>query len=587
MTAICAWAAPAAASHSADEHSDNMSLVANYNDGGAYRQGSDLAFWGNTAILGNYDNPGGFRVLDISNPAAPVKLGQFKCFGRQSDVSIWRDLVFVSVDTPNSKPECGSPAATPDEYASGSAWEGLRVVSIANPANPVQLAAVYTACGSHTHGLVPDEANGRLLVYIQSYPLAGQGPDCNASSHRKVSVVEVPLANPAAAKVISTVDVSPAIGCHDITVMLPRRIAGVACLTESQMWDVSDLAHPKVISHIRNPAINIQHSTTFSWDGKTLVIGDELGGADFSPGCGPGGDHVPLGALWFYDVSDPANPTAKASYRIPRTVPTIFCTAHNFNMIPLTSGKQILVSAWYNGGTTVVDFTDPANPHELGFYTPKAPVQAATWSSYWYNGRIYSNNFDEDVNSITEKSRGFDVLSINHPDTAGALSLDRLNPQTMEALPTATGLAPSPPAPACVDRIQPRSRFLRHTLRVSRQGVSIRGRASDRGCGKRGRGRLEQIKIAVARRVGGGDCRYLQATEEKPGPHFGPVGPCRRARPYYALASGTKRWSFKVKVSLPRATYTIRSRALDSAANFEKKHRLRGRARNFVTFKVR
>lgn len=592
--AALAFALPAQGTHNSDEHSDNMSLLANFNDGGTYRQGSDLAFWGNLAVAGNYDNPGGFRLFDISDPAKLTLVGQFVCAGPQNDVSIWGDLVFVSVDSPRTDANCPSTAAGRDQAAAGTAWEGIRVVSIADRANPVQVAAVKTDCGSHTHTLYPDEANNRVLIYVQSYPLNPQGADCNPGSHRKVSVVEVPLANPAAANVAGTFDVSPAIGCHDSTILVPRKLVGAACITESQLWDISDPVKPKIVGRIHNPAINIQHSTTFSWDGKTLVIGDELGGAEFTPGCGPGGDHVPLGALWFYDVSDPTNPIAKANWRIPRTVPTAFCSAHNFNTVPVTNGKNILVSAWYNGGTTVVDFTDPTNPQELGFYIANEPVQAATWSSYWYNDRIYGNNFDVDVNSLTPNSRGFDAMAISHPSVSGALKVNRLNPQTMEGFPNGIGIEPSglvsgPPPPTCTDRIKPRSRFRRRTVKVTRRGLFLRGVASDRGCGRNGRGRVEQVLMSVARRQGRhtGRCRFLEASEHNSKPHLGAVKSCRTSRPYYARARGTNRWRFKIAVKLPRGTYTIRSRALDSAANIERKTRKAGRARNFITVKVR
>ena len=595
-TALAALCAPGAfAAHSGDEHSDNMTLDGNFDAGGEYRQGSDAGFWGNLAVLGNYDTPGGFRLVDISNPKAPTQVGQLECPGPQNDVSIWGDLVFVSVDSPRTGPECGAEGASREQTATGAAWEGIRVVSIANRAKPVQVAAVDTDCGSHTHSLLPDEANNRVLIYVQSYPLGPPAVDCNAAETHKVSIVEVPLDNPAAAKVVSALDTGPGIGCHDSTVLVPRKLVGAACITESQIWDISDPLNPKVLGRIRNPAINIQHSTTFSWDGKTLVIGDELGGAEFSPGCGPGGDHVPLGALWFYDISDPANPTPKATYRIPQVVATAFCSAHNFNTVPLTNGKNVLVSAWYNGGTTVVDFTDPTTPKQLGFYTAKEPVPAATWSSYWYNGRIYGNNFDVDINSLDDRSRGFDVMSISHPDLANALPLERLNPQTMEPFPPGAfvgndGLVPSPAPPKCVDRIRPRSRFMRGTLRVSRRGLLLFGRASDRGCRRKGRGRVEQVLISVARRVGGksGRCRFLEAHEHDPAhPHLGAVKRCRSARPYFARARGTRRWRFKVAVKLPRGTYTIRSRALDSAANIERKARRSGSARNFITLRVR
>ena len=422
-------------------HSENMALVANWDDGGTYRQGSDLAFWGNRAVLGSYDNPGGFRLVDISNPAKPREISQFACRGPQGDVSIWGSLVFVSVDTPLRGPSC-DPASTDQQnapatqYAAGQAYEGIRVVSIANPNKPRQVAFVDTDCGSHTHTLYPDPANNRVLIYVLSYPLGGQGVECNAETHRKISVVEVPLSAPARARVISTPDVSPAVGCHDVTVFMAENLAAAACISESQIWDLSDPVNPEIVSHIVNPQMNIHHSSTFSFDGDTLVLGDELGGAVATPGCADGGnEHLPLGALWFYDVSNPAAPTVESFYRIPQQEASVFCTAHNFNVVPLESGRDILVSAWYNGGTTVLDFTDPANVEQLGYYIPKGEHIAAAWSSYWYRGFIYANNFDEDVNSLSPNSRGLDVFAIGVPGLRDALRLSRLNPQTIEALP--------------------------------------------------------------------------------------------------------------------------------------------------------
>jgi hypothetical protein len=426
---------PQPISHDRDVHSDNMFLVANHDDGGTYRQGSDLAFWGNLAVLGNFDNPGGFRLMNIENPANPVKVGQFACRGPQADVSIWRDLVFVSVDTPMSGPQCGAAPAGTTQVTTGGAFEGIRVVSIADPANPTQIAFVDTDCGSHTHTLVPDEANKRLFIYVQSYPLGGQGVECNAETHRQISVVEVPLRNPAAARVVSTPDVSPAVGCHDVTVFTALELAAAACLTESQLWDISDPVNPRVLSHIVNPAINIHHSSTFNWKGTTLVIGDELGGAAASPGCADGSEHLPLGALWFYDVSNPSAPVVRSSYSIPQQEVSAFCTAHNFNTVPTRNGRDILVSAWYHGGTTVLDYTDPAKVTQLGYYIAKAPKISAAWSSYWYRGYIYANNFDEDVNSLSPRSRGLDVFAIADPAIGKAFKVNRLNPQTMEPPP--------------------------------------------------------------------------------------------------------------------------------------------------------
>ena len=415
---------PATADHNADEHSPNMSLVGSFDDDGTSELGSDIAFWGDRAVFGTLE--GGFRLVDLSNPKSPKLISRFECPGSQSDVSIWNDLVFVSVDTAYFGPECSSTAASIDQFVIGNVWEGVRVVSIADPKNPKMIATVDTECGSHTHTLVPDLERDRLLLYIQSYPLTNHGVDCNPISHQKISVVEVPLKAPAQAKVIGTPSVAPSIGCHDVTIFPQRKLAAAACISESQLWDISDPANPVVLSHIRNPLINIHHSSGFSWDGNTIVLGDEIGGAAVSQGCMSGGT-LPLGALWFYDVSDPSAPSEVGSFVVPRDRVEVVCTAHNFNVIPLTDGRDVLVSAWYTGGTTVIDFTDPANPEEIAYYVPEG---ANSWSSYFYNGYIYSNDLG---------SRGIDVYKLDDALLKSRVSLPRMNPQSQERLPIASG----------------------------------------------------------------------------------------------------------------------------------------------------
>jgi hypothetical protein len=416
-----------------------MSLIANWNNGGDY-QGSDMAFWGNTAVLGEYGGPGGFEVLNISDAAAPKRIGQFNCPGSQADVSIWKDLVVVSVDSPRGaknadgdavKPtECGAQGAAQNETEGGTSWEGLRIVSLADPAHPKQIATVETDCGSHTHTLVPDEAHGRLIVYVLSYPLGAPLPDCNVLTHRKISIVEIPLATPEKAKVLGTADVSPTIGCHDVTVFLPRKIAGAGCINESQIWDISDPVKPKVIAHISNPNINIHHSSTFSWDGKTMVLGDELGGAEAAPGCTQ--NQSGYGGMWFYDVTDPTKPVEKGHFTLPQELESTLCTAHLFNVLPLRSARNILVSSWYEGGTTMVDFTDPTKPKQLAYYIASDPVPGAkspttnTWTTYWYNGHAFANNFS---------ARGLDVFSVNDPALAPEITVGHLNAQVQEPLP--------------------------------------------------------------------------------------------------------------------------------------------------------
>jgi hypothetical protein len=428
LVGVCALSTVgvARATHNTDVHSANMSVIASYNDGGSMTGGTDIAFWENYAIFGHL-SPGGFRILDISNPAAPVEVGQFDCNGSQSDVSVWEDLVFVSVDGARASDACNA--------ATGTAWEGIRIVSIANPANPTQIATVRTDCGSHTHTLVPDLANNRILIYVLSYPLGEASATCSYATHRKISVVAVPLDAPTTASVVSTPNLSDSVigGCHDVTVLLEKKLAGAACLTESQLWDITNPTQPVILSRIVNGAINIHHSTTFSWDGNTLVIGDELGGAAVAPGCVVDNQMSTTGALWFYDITNRTLPVPKSWFHIPQRDTGTVCSAHNFNTLPTTSNRDVLTTAWYSGASTVVDFTNPSSPVQLGHYIPKATGAGNSWSSYWYRDMIYANN---------RNTRGADIKRLDDATLAAdALELSRLNAQTMEPrTPTAAAV---------------------------------------------------------------------------------------------------------------------------------------------------
>jgi hypothetical protein len=146
---------------------------------------SDIAFWGDTAFVGNYD---GVRTYDISNPTAPVRLADFRCFGPQNDPSVWdtdsngaADLLILSVDLTLDAPACGSPqslhpdGSRHDENPTG--WEGIRLFDVSDPANPVFLKAIYLDCGSHTNTTYFDAARNRLVSLNSSYPLRA-GPTC-------------------------------------------------------------------------------------------------------------------------------------------------------------------------------------------------------------------------------------------------------------------------------------------------------------------------------------------------------------------------------------------------------------------------
>ena len=419
----------AVAAHDGADHSQNMKLLGNSPRTTQVSQ-SDLAFWGRTLYAGNYE---GFRVLDISWPSQPLQVADVRCNGAQNDVGVWGDLVFLSVDRPQTAPECSAdtPGNTPG-------WEGIRIFDAGDRTDPEFVTAVATDCGSHTHTVVPDLDENRVLLYVSSYPSSPTtfgdtpyGTSCRrlnadgSQGHSKISIVEIPLDAPEEARVIAEPEFELSDfgnpgqrGCHDITVFMELEQAGAACLSEGQLWDISDPERPKTTRRVFNPAIDIWHSAAFTWDGEIVIFGDEFAGGG-GPGCTNPQDTI--GRVWFYDREDGGGPLG--SYKIPRPQGSQICTMHNFNVIPTRRGYT-LVSASNMGGTTVVDFTDPSRPREIGYYDSHTPANASPWSSYWYNGFIYVN----------DRARGVDVLLLADRARAGARKFPYMNPQTQERL---------------------------------------------------------------------------------------------------------------------------------------------------------
>jgi hypothetical protein len=423
---------PGPGSTGPDEHSKNVKLLSNLPPSNPAVRQSDLAFSGKMAVAGNYQ---GFRLIDISSPANPKVITDFFCNGAQGDVSIYGDLVFQSVDSPQSHGGCDS---TNVPVTTDGKFEGVRIFDISDRTAPELIASVNTDCGSHTHTLLPDEANDRVILYVSSYPLGGgsaAGTDCESleqnpegGGHSKVGIIEVPLADPAGATVTYyDLDEDTEWGtyinwtfraCHDISVFVELDLAAAACMTEGQLWDISDPLHPEFLWRYDNPAIkpeniDLFHSASFSWDGSIVAFGDESGGGGAARCTDPDDDQ---GRIWFVDTADG---TERASFKVPRSEPGT-CTMHNFNFIPLR-GRNVLVSSAYTAGTTIVDVdallagASEADA-EIGFYKPSG---GNAWSSYWYDGFIYSND-----------NRGVDTFLLSDKARAGARKLGHLNPQT-------------------------------------------------------------------------------------------------------------------------------------------------------------
>jgi hypothetical protein len=394
----------------------NIRQIANLPKQGPFADAtnSDIAFQGKYAFAGNYN---GFMIYDIGNPRRPAAVSQVLCPGSQNDISIYGNLLFLSTDSPRTDDSCQSTGSSATVKAS---WEGIKIFDISDKANPQYLKSVETACGSHTHTLVPD-ARGTVYVYVSSYAPDASYPDCQPP-HDLISIIKVPTRAPTEAALISTPVLFPdggnptgnysrvTSGCHDLTAYPLKKLMAGACMGDGILIDIADPEQPRVINRVRD-TVNFAfwHSATFNQFGTKVVFTDELGGgsqAQCTEAAGPtrGGNGI-------YDIvgrGDSRQLVFRSYYKIPRiNAATENCVAHNGSIVPVILG-DIMVQAWYQGGISVFDFTNSSNPREIAWWergplSDTALVTGGAWSSYWYNGFVYSNDI----------AKGLDVLEVN------------------------------------------------------------------------------------------------------------------------------------------------------------------------------
>ncbi|MDQ0935557.1 LVIVD repeat-containing protein [Streptomyces turgidiscabies] len=421
-------------------HSDNITHLTNIPKDALPGTNTDLAFQGKYAYSGNYD---GFRIFDISNPKAPKTVSQVLCPGGQNDISVSGNLLFLSTDSSRNDSSCNSVSQPATEKSS---WEGMKVFDITDKANPKYVAAVETACGSHTHTLVPKRKN--VYIYVSSYSPSATFPDCQPP-HDGISVIKVPRKAPEKAAVVGFPVLFPGegpdgggnpgsptnpgvfktTGCHDITVLPSEDLAAGACMGDGILFSIKDPEHPKVIDQVQdNVNFAFWHSATFNQKANKVVFTDELGGggaATCNAEIGPN-----RGADGIYDIvgkGDKRKLVFRSYFKIPRyQADTEVCVAHNGSLIPV-KGKDIMVQAWYQGGVSVWDFTNSSKPKEIAYFergpvTTDRVTTAGPWSAYYYNGYIYSNDI----------AKGFDVLKLDDRRTnpANKVRVPELNVQT-------------------------------------------------------------------------------------------------------------------------------------------------------------
>ncbi len=396
--------------------------------------GSDLAFQGKYAYVGNYQ---GFAVYDIRRPTNPERVAQISCPGSQNDISVYGDLLVLSVDSTRSNDTCANQAIP---GTSPVVWEGVRVFDISDPTDPQFVKSIKTACGSHTHTLAPSKNGRNLFVYVSSYGPSPTTPNCQPP-HDLISIVRVPVTRPADSAIVATRVLFPnggnppggysreTSGCHDITAYPKKDIAAGACMGDGILLDISRRSAPRLIEQVRDTQnFAFWHSATFNNAGTKVVFTDELGGGS-GPTCNSEVGSK-RGANGIYDIVRKGGKPQlvfRSYYKIPRiNSNTENCVAHNGSLIPV-KGRDIMVQAWYQGGQSVFDFTNSRKPRELEYFDRGAISDTqlslgGTWSSYWYNGRVYSSDI----------TRGLEVFRIKTPwaEKASKVRMDIFNAQS-------------------------------------------------------------------------------------------------------------------------------------------------------------
>jgi len=422
---------------------------------------SDLAFAGKYAIQGNYN---GFEIYDISKPTKPELVQEYLCPASQNDVSVYRNLLFMSSEATNSRADCGF-GGVPDPV-SKERVRGIRVFDIKDVKHPKLVANVQTCRGSHTHTVVTQPGdNDNVYIYVSGTArvrAAEELPGCQDggiddpnTARFRLEVIKVPLAAPAQAAIVSSPRIfnglpvpprnadrdaldakaraeaaaargaNPTAGpggaaggrgnapagppsgpnqCHDTTVYPEVGLAGGACAGLGLLLDIRDAAHPVRIDAASDSNMSFWHSATFSNDGKKILFTDEWGGGT-QPRCRDT-DKLEWGADALFTIED-NKLKFHSYYKMPAAqTKQENCVAHNGSLIPIP-GREVMVQAWYQGGLSVFDWTDVDHPKEIAYFD-RGPVDAnrlvsgGSWSAYWYNGIIVSS----------EIARGLDIYEL-------------------------------------------------------------------------------------------------------------------------------------------------------------------------------
>lgn len=422
---------------------------------------TDLAFFGDVMVAGSYH---GFNIYKLGADGVPSLKSSVVCPGGQGDVSVVGNLLVMSVEQTRGRTDCGLEGAP--GKVNPERFRGLRIFDISDLAAPRQVGQVQTCRGSHTHSVVSADPT-RLVVYNSGTAgirdekelagCIGSTPGDSRTALFSIDVIEIPVADPSKARIVKsprvfadettgeiaglwkggdhgdgTQNTSRTDQCHDITVFPALKLAAGACSGNGILFDIADPLNPKRIDVVTDTGFAYWHSATFNNDGTKVIFTDEWGGGG-RPRC-KASDPKTWGANALYDIVD-RKLVFRAHYKMPAAqTDKENCVAHNGSIIPVP-GRDLFAQAWYQGGLSVMDFTDSANPKEIAYFD-RGPIDAKQmvvggyWSVYWYRGHLYG----------TEISRGIDVFKLEPSDFLTKAEIaaaegakyedDRFNPQT-------------------------------------------------------------------------------------------------------------------------------------------------------------
>ena len=396
---------------------------------------SDMAFRDDLLVTGSYH---GFNIYRIDEEGLPKLITSVVCPGGQGDVSIVGDLLIYSVEQTRGRLDCGLEGVTVD--ASLDRFRGLRIFDISDLSRPMQVGAVQTCRGSHTHSVVAGPTpDGKILVYNSGTGSVREEeeldqciediPGDDRTALFRIDVIEIPVDDPSQSSIIDSpaVFADPETGvlaglwrggdhgddtqetnrtdqCHDITVFPSANLAAGACSGNGILFNISDPSKPERIDVVTDTGFAYWHSATFNNEGTKVLFTDEWGGGGRAR-C-RAWDPLNWGADAIYDIVD-EKLEFRSHYKMPAPqLETENCVAHNGSIVPVP-GRDIFVQAWYQGGISVIDFTDSSNPLEIAYFD-RGPIledeliTGGYWSVYYYEGTIYG----------TEITRGLDILKL-------------------------------------------------------------------------------------------------------------------------------------------------------------------------------